>query len=420
MFDQRIIKFLNSACNQGSTPFYLIDLDQIINSLNSFIQEWEKKFKHFRVAYSYKSNSLKAITQGFAKQGISAEVVSGCELKWALEDGFKPQDIFFDGPLKTKQELEFAVQNHVNIQVDSLDELKILIAVYDYMNIRPHISLRLSTTYRNTKKSRFGFIKEEVLLAQKLLINHGIDLKGIHIHLGSNLTDSTLGFHELKHYEDLILPIIKATHKPFWIDIGGGYPAKSVSKTGSITPLSAFVNHVEAFFKEHHLFDKNIELITEPGRCLVEDHGYLLTSVHVKKKREDRQLLIVDAGIHLVKSIGSWHHPIILLNEKSSNDNQKLLFDVCGSNCFESDLFIKDLEVNQGVEIGDYIAIGSSGGYDIPSSNAWIRPLPAIYGILNDEIVLIRQPQDPDEVRINQVNLEECSLKFLENAKMFS
>lgn len=422
MFDQRIIELLKLGLKKGCTPFYLIDLDQISNALNSFSQEWKKKFKHFRVAYSYKSNALKAITQNFAKLGTSAEVVSGCELKWALEDGFNPKDIFFDGPLKTKQELELAVRHRVNIQIDSLEELRHLIVICGYSNHMPNVSLRLSALYRNFKRSRFGLTKEELFLAQKLLKEHQIDLKGIHIHLGSNLTDPTLVYQELKHYEDVIVPFINARNQDFWIDVGGGYPAKSVSKKGSvITPLSAFVDQVEVFFKEHDLFEKNIELITEPGRCLVEDHGYLLTTVHVKKKREDRHLVIVDAGIHLVKSIASWHHPIFVLNENLSVDERKMHFDVCGSNCFESDLFIKDLEVSQEIEIGDCIVIGSAGGYDIPSSNAWIRPLPAIYGILNDEMIFIRRSQGDDEIRNNQLNLDECAFSYTrEDVKAFS
>lgn len=410
MIDQRIKDFIYLAlAAEAYTPFYLLDLDQIKLSLSSFIQEWQKQFRNFRVAYSYKSNSLKAITQTFAKMNISAEIVSGSELQWALEDGFEAENIFFDGPLKTREELELANEHGVNIQIDSLDELNELLSITKSKKLNSKISLRLSAYYRSVTRSRFGLLKEEAIQAYHLLERNRIPLAGIHIHLGSNLTDSSLAAQELNYYKELILFFLNSLNSPIWLDIGGGFPAKSVSKVNQPEPLSSFIKNIESFFHCHQLHAKNIELIAEPGRCLVEDHGYLVTSVHARKQRNERHLLIVDGGIHLVKSVGSWHHPIVALSQFPHDFQQKFHYDIYGSNCFESDLFIKDYEADCEINKGDFIVIGSAGGYDIPSANAWIRPLPAIYGILNNEIILIRHPQSTYDVRIAQLNLSELN-----------
>jgi diaminopimelate decarboxylase len=403
------LKFFSElAAGLISTPFYLIDLDQIKSSFVQFECAWKSKFNRFKIAYSYKSNALKAITQQFCLMGSCAEVVSQAELEWALEDGFKASQIFFDGPLKKLEELEFALQQGVNIQLDSLEELNQLLFLFNKTQKSTQISIRLAANYRSSKKSRFGFNLEDAFQAIRRLEQVGHCLSGLHIHLGSNLTEPHLFYHTLSEYADVFKLLLSNKEKRIWLDIGGGFPAKSVNKQMVPIPLEDFAQQVLQFFTENVIDFEQVELITEPGRCLVEDHGYLITSVCNKKKREDHQLLIVDGGIHLIRSLSSWHHPIKVFKQNSSLKlNHPQPYQIFGSNCFESDIFVNQFEIDEDLGIGDLVAVGSAGGYDICSANAWTRPLPAILGILDGKLCMLRASQTNQDVRKWQNDFKE-------------
>ena len=405
MIKSEIKKQALSLAEKYPTPFYLIDLDAIKEKFCQFKSCWQKAFPNFRLAYSYKTNSLKAITQLFANNGGAAEVVSWTEGQWALEDGFQSNNIFFDGPLKNKTELEPALHCGANIQIDSFDELDTIINLVRDKPVSPSLSLRLSTNYHTLGKSRFGFLVAEFKRAWEILHANKLNLRGLHLHVGSNINDPEVYVNALREYA----PIIRRAHEAasqnhlFWLDIGGGYPAASLSSDLSLTPITKFVQYVESWCRsELRILPSELELITEPGRHLVEDHGFLVASILVQKQREDRTILVADAGTNLVRSISAWHHPIELLHETDFSHEQNV-YELYGSNCFERDVLCKDWKIaHHFIKVGSKIIIGSAGGYDIPSTNGWTRPLPPVFGIHNEKIFKIRKEQTLGEVRALQ------------------
>ena len=140
----------------------------------------------------------------------------------------------------------------------------------------------------------------------------------------------------------------------------------------------------------------------EPGRCLVEDHGYLVSPIRVIKQRKKTTILILDGGIHLVKSLHHWKHSVEFVRE---DGNKNKPYEVYGSNCFESDLFHKNLIGPSNISLDDLVIVSEAGGYDIPSANVWTRISPPIYGITNhQECVTIRRPQEWRDMRSRQVH----------------
>jgi diaminopimelate decarboxylase len=124
-----------------------------------------------------------------------------------------------------------------------------------------------------------------------------------------------------------------------------------------------------------------IHVVVEPGRCLVEDHGYLVTSVRTVKQRGRRPLAVVDAGTNLVRSISSWHHDIV----PEIGGNRAV--DIAGAQCYESDYFVTKLPCSPNFSVGHRIIVCAAGSYDIPSANVWMRPSPPIYGIGSDQSI---------------------------------
>ena len=118
----------------------------------------------------------------------------------------------------------------------------------------------------------------------------------------------------------------------------------------------------------------DIRLVIEPGRSLVEDHGILVARVVALKERLGTRLAVIDAGTNLVRSINLWPHDIRFLRHGSTP------YDLLGSMCFENDRFGSSVLGPHNLVIGDFVIVGNAGGYDIPSSNVWLRPSPPVYG----------------------------------------
>ena len=377
-------------------PLYLLDFTGMENSVKSIKEAFSSEFPKTKIAYSFKTNGLKAVTQLMRSLGLAAEVVSGAELEWAIQDKFEPENIFFDGPIKTKSELIHAARIGVNIQVDSLEEIASLNDMLDNENSKLSLSARLSVPYNTKYNSRFGFTKKELKEARQLLQSKGCDFKGIHIHIGSNI-------NSLPRYKDAFLSCIDILREMWptikWLDIGGGFPANScIREEGEkLLTYTDFAQCISKILKKNKLGMEGKDLIIEPGRCLVEDHGYLLAKVKVVKKRDERKIAITNAGLHLMKSMHSWYHPIRFL-EKANASNRFSCYEVYGSNCFESDLLDEGLQGPEDLSEGDWLVIGSAGGYDMHNSNIWTRPSPPVFGYFgeNSIIKLCEEQQNKD------------------------
>jgi diaminopimelate decarboxylase len=409
------------------TPFYLIDIAQIAVNYREFKEAWSRLFPKLKIAYSYKTNSLGLVTRTLLELGACAEVVSGDELEHALADGFAPEHIFFDGPVKTKYELACALSLNLTVQVDSLDELSLLISLCQEQLTVPKVSCRLTTTYRG-RASRFGLTAHEFALAKRMLIDADIPLAGVHTHVGYSTLSSQKHTDCLRDLEPIFREVLNCDESAF-IDIGGGYPSRTTCSGREPVSHDLYAEFVAGYFKDIGLNCSSLNLIIEPGRCLVEDEGYLVTQIISVKKREPRDLLVLDAGTNLIRSINSWHHAAEIIHQSSDLENNTTNFDIFGCNCFESDFFFKDFPANSCTSVGDLIVITGVGGYDIPSANVWIRPAPAIYALDNQEsTLLVRAPQLTEHMRNmepeqNQIQLarkiyvsESCELIVLESS----
>lgn len=397
---------VSALAAQEPTPFYLLDLASIKKRAQHLQANWRRFFPNLCCAYSYKTNGLRAVTTCLREVGMHAEVVSGLELNHALSDGYRGNEILFDGPLKRPEELNLALQHGVLVQADSLDELDKLHTIATHHANYPRIGLRLATCYRDSQTSRFGFGPAELPEAIRRLGAWQYTVAGLHCHVGSNVNDPAHYIRALDQYRQHITSLIQAHRGPslFRLDIGGGFPAHSLRESVSPNTDVTFARAVERWLIQSDIDPRSIELVIEPGRCLVEDFGYLVTSVHARKMRNEERWLVVDAGLHLVRSRHNWTHDIAFVAPYDKQTTHS--YRVYGANCFESDLLGAHVPGPPQVSVGDLLVITECGGYDIPSANVWTRPSPAIYGVEeNDMIRVVRRAQLYNEVR----SLEPCS-----------
>lgn len=395
LIPERIEAACREAAERFGTPLYLIDFDGIDQRVIEFRDAWSAVFSRASVAYSYKSNSLRALTRRLARAGLRAEVVSGAELEWAVQDGFSPDGILFDGPHKTNDELARAFSLGARVQLDSLDELDRALARAPE---GARLSIRLACKYRAKGPSRFGMTPEEHGEALRRAAAARRSITGLHFHPGSNLLDPAAHAVAIEEFASQILTLSKGAGRDALLDLGGGYAASSAG--GPHPPAAAYAAAVAGAFERIGLAHDSVELVLEPGRCLVEDFGWLVGRVVARKTRPEGPLLVSDAGLHLVRSLGAWRHPVVLLKRQAETSGS--LYSVFGANCFESDQLAKGLEGPADAGPGDLLVIGEAGGYDIPSANAWIRPLPVIAGLEGKNLRLLRREQTPEEMRCGQ------------------
>lgn len=401
MTRSRLLQACGRLAQTEATPFYLFDLDRIAQKFVALKSAWGDFFPQIRVAYSYKTNSLKAITTGFKQLGACADIVSGTELHLALADGFSPQDIFFNGPVKTEDELRQALRMGVYLNVDSLDEVRSLIDLCRKGHYsEPRIGVRLSGAYRG-HASRFGMISSEFQLAMEILKEAGIRLGVIHFHIGANIQNTGVYVAMLKQYRELITQLL-AEKEDAIIDIGGGFPAITASASSVPISPSAFAEDIALAFDEMGVNRKEMHLVIEPGRCLVEDEGCVVSRVMTIKERAKCPIVTIDAGIHLIRSLHTWFHRVGFVRPaRTSRD-----YSVYGCNCFESDLIAQGINGPDDLTVNDLVIIEGAGGYDFASASTWTRTAPAVFGSREGEITLLLRARQPS-LQLRQNELDE-------------
>ena len=394
--DARLVAAANALATEHSGPFSVIDLDRVSSNLSQIYNDFHDLFPDTSLAYSYKTNNLKSVTQCVRELGFGAEVVSGAELEMALDDGFSGEDIYFNGPVKLDLDLKTAIRKKVHIHADSLCELKRILTLARSETEFPDISIRLSAPYGNTM-SRFGIKKAELGPAIQAIDESGNRLAGVHLHVGSNLQDTGRLRHALQEYLPLLAPRIltRQQPRPFTLDVGGGYPAMSASRSSAPLRAAEFASTVSESLLSFGIQRNEVRLVCEPGRSVVEDCG--LVALRVATCNHAELSATLNVGTNIVRSITTWHHPIHIFT--TGPDIAPQTYCIAGANCFEQDVFCEAYSTSRRIERGDLVLIGCAGGYDIPSANVWTLPSHPIYGLKNERLAVIRDAQSVRQMR---------------------
>lgn len=371
---------LLSMCNEEDY-FYVIDLDSIERGVRKFKSHWESYFPKLDIAYSYKSNNLSMVTKLMLREGFSAETVSLHEIKLALDDGFVGKNIFFDGPVKLDNEIEFAISKGIKIQCDNILELERVILLSNHIGLKPKISFRLSTDYKSMGLSRFGMSRDEFYESLLLLQEYSLHLCGVHIHAGSNLASHDYLIKALEYYSDEISKVKDNLH---FVDIGGGYPASTANCDADFINEN-YPKHVAKAILKQGIDINKVSIVIEPGRVLTEDYGYLISGISSVKQRSDMNILTISAPGTSVRSAQYHNNRCVCIIPQRDETVETSLAHVFGSNCYESDIIAMNMSIPVDLSLDDKVLISSCGSYDIMNSSSWIRNKPKLIIISNGE-----------------------------------
>ncbi len=344
------------------TPIYCYSIKQIRENFlelkNSF-----KKIKPI-ICYAVKANFNKKIIDVLSKIGAGMDVVSGEELKLSLECGVDRKKIVFSGVGKTEQEIKYAIKKNIKqLNVESEEELSEINLICLYLKKKINVSLRvnpdidagtLEKISTGRSEDKFGISKNKILkIFKKYKSNKNIKINGLSIHIGSQINKLDPFKKAFKKIKNMIENLKKEGFVCETLDLGGGVAIDyDDSKTLKISDYAALIEKIFS--------DLNIEIILEPGRYMVGSSGVLLSKVVRTKKGENKDFLIIDAGMNnLIRpSLYNAFHKIIPV--KKSKKERK--YDVVGPICETSDTFLKNMKIQE-MKKDDYLVICSTGAY---------------------------------------------------------
>jgi diaminopimelate decarboxylase len=365
------------------------------------------------VCYAMKAASNQAILQTLAKLGAGMDVVSGGEYARARAAGVPGERIVFSGVGKTRDEMRLALTGGIRqFNVESEPEMAVLSAVATELGVAAPITIRVNpdvdakthakiATGKSENKFGIPISRAREVYAQAAALP-GIDVIGIDVHIGSQLTQ--LEPFELAYQKvaELTETLRADGHNIRRLDLGGGLGIP-YTRSNEAPPLptdyGAMVKSVLG-----HL---NCEIEIEPGRLIAGNAGILVSQVIYVKEGEDRKFLILDAAMNdLIRpAMYDAHHDIEPVIEPQAGADLAT-YDVVGPVCESGDTFAKGREMAQ-MNAGDLVAFRSAGAYGaVMSSEYNTRPLIPEVMVNGSEFSVIRSRPSFDEI-INRDTIPE-------------
>jgi diaminopimelate decarboxylase len=395
------------------TPLYVLSERSIRHNYRSFRDALVKYYPNVLVCPAYKANSHLAVCRLYEIEGAGAEVVSSGELRTALDIGVAPERIVFNGPVKTKADLELAVSSGVGlVNADSVSELDRMQDAARVVGKRCNVGIRVNIgiapkthPYLATaeKESKFGVGIEDAVAAYKEAVKRSeLNVIGIHSHIGSSLYEPDVIREMSKRVLKLSMTINEETGLSMLkIDLGGGlaFPYEVTSPRMSCNEYAAAILGNNGTTLEKL---KNPRLIFEPGRSIVADSGILLTRVHVLKRQGDVNWAMVDAGMNtfIRPALYGAKHQIILANQRQAEETR---YSIGGPCCESGDVLGKNVALPT-LYKEDLLAILDVGAYGFTMSNNYNgQARPAVVLVSEDEAQLIRRRETYEEMVVDEI-----------------
>ncbi len=326
------------------------------------------------IAFAVKSNPNLAVLRVLQRQGFGADVVSGGELRRALAAGMAPEKIVFSGVGKTRAELELGLDTGIGqFNIESREEGRELaelaaargIAAPACLRVNPDVDARTHAKISTGKaENKFGVpLMRAAEVYGELAGLDGLNLRGVTIHIGSQLSDLEPLETAFAKVATLVADLRAAGHTVTHVDLGGGLgvPYKAGDVMPSPAEYGAMVARATAGW--------NVKLTFEPGRVIAGNAGVLLTRVvRVKRGGNGPPFVIVDAAMNDLARpalYGAWHD-----FDAVSPSGERMTANIVGPICETGDTFATDRECDALVS-GDLAVFRTAGAYGATMASSY-------------------------------------------------
>ncbi|MBM3175194.1 MAG: hypothetical protein FJZ93_05640 [Chloroflexi bacterium] len=407
------------------TPLFVFSERRIENNIAEIASAFKAQWPKSSVFYASKANSNMGILRVIKESGINIEVNSGGELFKALEIGFRPNQIIFNGVAKTKREIREAVENRIFcINVDSACELKRILAVAVEVDVKANIALRIvpevKASYHGglrtgTYETKFGISDEDLLGVYQEVLSRPdqLNLVGLHMHIGSQTPDPMKFKNAFENLARKASEIHKATgHIISHLNIGGGIPVSYIKEgeeylrnvivsapeqelgglfstlRGDLSPIdvaratvgqlrdSDFIRRVCQDNGDFRKVLEDICIAVEPGRRVIGDAAVLLTTIQSRKDRKSMgdTWLMLDAGFNTLLEAFDYNWYFYALAAEKLDNPHDYPYRLAGPLCDSGDVFF-DIDglrrlpsyrlLPSNMQSGDLIAFLDVGAYTL-------------------------------------------------------
>ena len=409
-----------SLAERFGTPLYLFDEDAIRLNCRAYRAALDKTYHgNGGIAYASKAFSCLAAAHLMNEEGMYLDVVSGGELFTALKADFPAERILFHGNNKSEEELAFAIESDVGrivadsvCELEKIDELgaeygkivKVLLRITPGIDAHTHEFIRTGQI-----DSKFGVTLEngDALAAVKAVLSmKNIFLAGLHCHIGSQLFDAEpflLAAHVMVGFMDQIRTQCGVTLGE--LDLGGGFAIRYKETDEKVDYEAQLSRVTEAVKKECETFSyPRPFLFFEPGRSLVGEAGITLYTVgRIKEIPGVRTFVSVDGGMADNPRYALYHSDYEVCIADRANETRDFIATVAGKCCESGDL-IQEHTAMQKPEIGDILAVCSTGAYHYSMSSNYNRLCkPPVVFVRNGVPRLVVRRETYDDLLRNDV-----------------
>ena len=385
------------------TPFYVYSTATLTRHFRLF-DEALAGLDHL-VCYAMKANSNQAVLRLMASLGAGVDVVSGGEYRRARAAGFPGERIVFSGVGKTAEEMELALTGGIRqFNVESEPEMALLSEIATRLGATAPITVRVNpdvdakthekiATGKSENKFGIPISRARDVYAHAASLP-GLEVIGIDVHIGSQLTD--LEPFELAYTKvaELTRQLRADGHDIRRLDLGGGLGIP-YERSNKAPPLPTEYGEVI----KRTVGDLGCEIEIEPGRLIAGNAGLLISSVIYVKAGEGRDFLILDAAMNdLIRPAmyGAWHD-IVPVREAAAGTELHPI-DVVGPVCETGDTFTRQRPLPP-MQSGDLVAFRSAGAYGaVMASEYNTRPLIPEVLVHEHQFAVIRSRPTFDEI----------------------
>lgn len=393
------------------TPFYVYSTATLLRHYRLFDEALEGT-DHL-VCYAMKAASNQAILKTLAVEGAGMDVVSGGEYARARAAGVPGQKIVFSGVGKTAAEIRMALEGGIRqFNVESEPEMSVLNAVALELGAVAPITIRVNPDVDARTHAKIATGKSEnkfgipISRAREVYAEAaglpGLEVVGIDVHIGSQLTDLAPFEAAYRKVAELTEILRADGHDIRRLDLGGGLGIP-YTRSNEAPPLPTDYG---ALIKRT-LGHLGCEIEIEPGRLIAGNAGLMVAAVIYLKSGAGRDFLILDGAMNdLIRpAMYDAHHDIVPVNEPDPGAEQAP-YDIVGPVCESGDTFARG-RMMPVLAAGDLVAFRGAGAYGaVMSSEYNTRPLIPEVLVKGDQFAVIRARPTFDEI-INRDTIPE-------------
>ncbi|MBI4440082.1 diaminopimelate decarboxylase [Candidatus Woesearchaeota archaeon] len=380
------------------TPLYVYSESRIRENYRRLLDAYKKRYPQFKVYYAIKANNNPAIVNILRSEGAGADASCVPEIKMAQQAGMPNEDTLYSGVYNSDDELRYAVENNVRINLEDISQLERL----KKMKVPAFLCFRINPGMGSGKfqglvfagpDAKFGIIERDVKKAYETAKSLGVESFGIHMMTGSCILNPDYFEQVVGKLLDIAGPIAQQLGIKFdFIDIGGSLGVPYTPDEEELDMDMVAEKVVSKLKEKLAQYDMGEPfLIHEPGRYLVCDAGILVARV-CSIKSGYKKFIGIDAGMNNLMRVAlydAYHH---ILYANNLGDSEREAVNIVGQICENTDQFAKGRMMPKSIKVGDVLAILDVGTYGFGMGSQYnSRPRPAEVLVCNGASELIRQ-----------------------------